>query len=206
MVVRATKVGDRFHGRVRDGVERLCAWPGCQELGEFRAPKTQRHPHLENQETAQKYDFYCLEHVRAFNAAYDFFKDMTPEEVAAFQRSGIPGWERKSWPFTSKLDSSLWDLAERLDALRADTKDRTHTAQTSFKQPHAKTAISAKDRAALAVLGIAGKVDAQTIRRAYKQMVRRYHPDLNEGDRSCEAQLLRVIEAYAHLSKSTLFS
>ena len=43
-------------------------------------------------------------------------------------------------------------------------------------------------------------------RQSYSQLVRRYHPDKNGGDRAHEARLLAVIEAYQLLRKSAAFA
>ena len=40
------------------------------------------------------------------------------------------------------------------------------------------------------------------IRRRYAELVKRYHPDSNEGDRSAEAQLQEVVKAHQLLKKA----
>jgi curved DNA-binding protein CbpA len=44
------------------------------------------------------------------------------------------------------------------------------------------------------------------VRKRYSQLVRRYHPDRNGGDRSHEARLGAVIEAYQLLRKAAAFA
>jgi curved DNA-binding protein CbpA len=44
------------------------------------------------------------------------------------------------------------------------------------------------------------------VRQRYSNLVRRYHPDKNGGDRSHERRLGEVIEAYQLLRKSTAFA
>ena len=43
---------------------------------------------------------------------------------------------------------------------------------------------------------------AERLRQRYSELVRRYHPDRNGGDRTYEARLGRVVEAYQVLRKS----
>src|ERR1700712_1217540 len=84
---------DRFHGRMA-GVGRLCAAPGCDEAGEFRAPGVQPSGF----DGPGDYRWFCLDHIRDFNAGYDFFKGMSADEILEAQ-SPIYGWERSTRAF-----------------------------------------------------------------------------------------------------------
>jgi DnaJ-domain-containing protein 1 len=59
--------------------------------------------------------------------------------------------------------------------------------------------LSAEDRKALTLLGLGPDADRKAVRAAYSQLLRKYHPDKNGGDRSHEKALQAVIEAYAHV-------
>ena len=58
------------------------------------------------------------------------------------------------------------------------------------------------EAAALDVMGLGLETDRRGLRRRYSDLVRRYHPDRNGGDRRHEARLRRVVEAYQLLRKS----
>jgi molecular chaperone DnaJ len=49
-------------------------------------------------------------------------------------------------------------------------------------------------------LGLDRKARLADVKRAYKRLARRHHPDLNPGDRRCEERFKRISEAYAVLS------
>ena len=61
---------------------------------------------------------------------------------------------------------------------------------------------SKEEAQALETLGLGMKTDRKRLRQRYSELVRRYHPDRNGGDRSYEARLGRVVEAYQLLRKS----
>ena len=60
------------------------------------------------------------------------------------------------------------------------------------------------ERRALTELDLEAGVDGPAIRSRYLDMVKRFHPDSNGGDRSSETKLQRVIKAYKTLQKAKL--
>ncbi|RZM18100.1 MAG: molecular chaperone DnaJ, partial [Sphingomonas sp.] len=65
---------------------------------------------------------------------------------------------------------------------------------------------SETDRRSLKVLGLATDVDRRALRERYAELVRRYHPDRNGGDRSFESKLQEVIGAYTQLKGAPAFA
>ena len=55
---------------------------------------------------------------------------------------------------------------------------------------------------ALETMGLGLDTDRKGLRRRYSELVRRYHPDRNGGDRQYETRLNRVVEAYQTLRKA----
>ncbi|WP_346289662.1 DnaJ C-terminal domain-containing protein [Sphaerothrix gracilis] len=51
-----------------------------------------------------------------------------------------------------------------------------------------------------AVLGVNKSASADEIKRAYRKLARKYHPDVNPGDKAAEAKFKEVSEAYEVLS------
>lgn len=193
------KVSNRFHGRVRHEAPRCCAWPGCADAGEFKAPKP-------GEAAEPSYQWLCLEHVRAFNEAYDFFRGLSPEDIMALQ-SSHPSWERKTWPFASNGGgfgrAADLHIGDPMEILTGQPHLRRYASRAETRGGHV---LAPKDTAALKVLGLATEATPRQIKQRYKALVRQYHPDSNGGDRSQEALLHKVVEAYTHLSKSPAFA
>ncbi len=51
-----------------------------------------------------------------------------------------------------------------------------------------------------AILGVPRDADEQTIKKAYRKLARKYHPDVNPGDSEAERKFKEINEAYAVLS------
>jgi hypothetical protein len=186
---------DRFHGRVR-GNGRLCNAPGCMEQGEFRAPGVR----ASGFDGPGDYRWFCLEHVRQFNAGYDFFKGMTPEQIMAAQ-SPLAGWETQTRAFRpdAGIDQSpRWaDFDDPLEAIARRARMRREDHHRNAEA--ARRGLNPADRRAYEVLGIGFDADRKLLRQRYSELVRRYHPDRNGGDRTHEARLQEVVDAYNHL-------
>jgi DnaJ-domain-containing protein 1 len=143
----------------------------------------------------------CLEHVRAFNARYNFFDGMTVDEIHMAQRP-YAGWERETRAFSGTGDRGpRWaDFADPLDAIAARLRAERGPERQDGKP------LSPQDRANLKVLGLQADADRMALRKRYSELVRRYHPDRNGGDRSHEAALQAVIAAYQQLRLAVAFA
>lgn len=55
---------------------------------------------------------------------------------------------------------------------------------------------------AYAVLGLRSQASREEVRRAYHELLRRFHPDTNGGDRTAEDRLRAVQEAYERIGRA----
>ena len=51
------------------------------------------------------------------------------------------------------------------------------------------------------VLGVDRNADAATIKKAYRQLAKKYHPDMNPGDKEAEQKFKEAAEAYSVLTE-----
>jgi DnaJ-domain-containing protein 1 len=56
--------------------------------------------------------------------------------------------------------------------------------------------VSRLEELALGALGLDSEADGAAIRAKYAELIKKYHPDSNGGDRSCEALLEKTVRAY----------
>ena len=192
----AGKRQTRFHGRLVSDA-RTCAYPGCEAAGEFRAPGSRRADF----DGPGEWRWMCLDHVRAFNADYNYFTGMSPDEITD-SHAPYGGWERETRAFAANGDPGpRWaDFVDPLDAIGARFRPRRQDQRKDGRE------LSLDDRKALKVLGLGVDADRRALRQRYLDLVRLYHPDKNGGDRSHEKALQAVIEAYTALKGRPAFA
>jgi DnaJ-domain-containing protein 1 len=126
---------------------------------------------------------------------------MSPDEISEAQNP-YGGWDRETRAFGTAGASPppRWsDFADPLDAIGA------RFARDPRRRADGRE-ISEGDRRHLKTLGLDVDTDRRGLRTRYAELVRRYHPDRNGGDRSHEKALQAVIEAYTALKSRPLFA
>ncbi|MET3901151.1 hypothetical protein ABIB57_005121 [Devosia sp. UYZn731] len=177
-----------------------CDWDGCNKPATNKAPKGSR--------SAGEYFNYCLEHVRQYNATFNFFAGMDKEaldealhtppqpEARTSFGTGQPGARASKTAKTAGVGS-----ADKYgDPFGVFAKYRHRQAQKPAEER--SRPLHEQDRRALETMGIMGQAKSEEIKKAYKTLVKLHHPDANGGDKSSEDRLRAVIAAYAHLKKA----
>jgi hypothetical protein len=176
-----------------------CAWSGCNAQGVYRAPKDR---------SLSNYVMFCLDHVRAYNAKWDFHIHMTPADIEAEIRRMVT-WDRPTWPMgntgasNNLKNARPWSRSDIRDPMDLgagtafDPKQHTKSRQTSWADGQN---FSAEDRKALRVLDIEGPVSLAELKKRYKELVKLHHPDTNGGSSEAEARMKTINGAYDILS------
>jgi hypothetical protein len=157
--------------------------PGCEAMGEYRAPKSPRN--------LKDYWWFCLDHVRAYNSTWDYYKGMSPAQIEAQLRADT-SWQRPSWPLGRLGTTAAWDEELVRDPLHllAAGRVRRGQADTSRQTPP-------ELREPLATLGLSWPTTLDAVKTRYKELAKRHHPDANGGDRAAEERLKTINLAYA---------
>ena len=170
-----------------------CAHPGCQAAGVYKAPKGRDHE-------GEFYTF-CMEHVREYNATYDYFKGMDDDALAKYRQAETIG-HRPTWkmgPRGGAQGSTHVDETVYAEARSMRRKGARRTGDAA--QAPRYNALAMK---ALFTLELDGQATIVTIKAKYKELVKRNHPDANGGDRSSEEKLREIIQAYNYLRSNKL--
>ena len=138
----------RFSGAYGDGSNR-CEHPGCCEPGEYRAPRRD----WERGESDSRWRYLCLDHIRDFNAGYDYFDGMDEEQIYAEQHP-LHGWQSRTVWAEGRSPPPRWaDFADPLDAIGARFRRMAPQAAPDGSP------LSDADAKALKTLGLDEKAD-----------------------------------------------
>jgi len=160
-----------------------CDMPGCENAGEYRAPKSRRN--------LNDYFWFCLEHVRAYNSTWDYYKGMSPGEIEAQLRSDT-AWQRPSWPLGRLGRTAAWDEELLRDPLHLLAAGRIKRGAAKPQQD-----MPPELREPLKTLGLSWPTTLEAVKARYKELAKRHHPDANGGDRAAEERLKVINLAYA---------
>lgn len=162
---------------------RRCDHPGCAEAGEYRAPRSRASLH--------EYYWFCLEHVRAYNASWDYYKGLSAEQIESEIRTSTT-WERPTWPLgrASSHRRFQFDVNDPFEVYGENTK--TDSAQSA----------NTPEASAMRILELTPPLTLAALKARYKQLVKRHHPDANGGDKDAEERFKDINQAYRTLLDS----
>ena len=162
-----------------------CDWTSCKELGEFKAPSKNN----------QNYLWFCEQHIREYNQKWDFFEGMSQTEIEDFIFKDIVG-HKKTQKFGSRDNffHKLWDNAIEDELLNISKFKKNITPRKS--KIYRETNIGVKK------MELKPNISWIAIKEQFKKLVKKYHPDMNAGDKKYEDKLKEITIAYSYLKTS----
>ncbi len=166
----------------------VCEWPDCENPGKFPAPK--------GRDTENEYHYFCLPHVREYNKDFNYFKGMKDKEVKDFVASSRTG-HRPTW----KLGDNVSNKAK---AIKEKMKDPMGLLGENTGEQHARPRRTVRNQELknLHELGLDETATPEDVKKQYKILLKRLHPDANQGSRANEEKLGRVLKAHEYLKTS----
>ena len=170
---------------------RGCDKSGCDQPGQYRAPKSPRN--------LDDYYWFCKEHVREYNLNWNYFQGQSEAEFQQFLDNATV-WERPTKPFGRAAQEQAWarhGVSDPMEILGANATS-PEARKTARKLPP-------NERRAIEILEARDTWTRAEIRKQYKSLVKDLHPDMNAGDRSDEDRLAEVVWAWEQVRESRHF-
>ena len=165
-------------------MENICDYKNCKKIGEHKAPI--------EKDNSKKFRWLCLDHIKEFNQKWDYFKGMSDHEIYNFLKSDMT-WHKPTQSFNSpdNFFNILWKntLNEGKNILNSEYGKKIKT----------KINFSNKDIGAFKIIGLEVGTKWDIIQNQFKKLVKKYHPDMNAGDKKFEEKLKIVTLAYTQL-------
>jgi DnaJ-domain-containing protein 1 len=171
-----------------------CAVKGCHNAAELRVA-------MDRQNMDERH-WLCRDHIRERNQRWNFFAGMSNEDVERFCLDAITG-HRPTWPLGKRTATRRDRSDER--KTQGFWSYRYEDGFAVFEEAASPTSGSRAARLtkgqldALNILNLEENATLHQVKARYKELVKRFHPDANGGNRSTEERLRQVIKAYGHL-------
>lgn len=167
------------------------------ESGEHRAPKSR--------ESLRDYFWFCLGHVREYNAAWNYCDGMTVEEIDAAIRNDVV-WGRPTWPLGMiRPGAAATDFNDPFGGFEEAAARETFRSRARREgQRDGAAAPRGSELYYCRLLQLKHPVTLTALKARYKELVKRLHPDVNGGDKDAEDRLKEINEAYAALKKNAV--
>ena len=161
----------------------ICDWDNCKKVGSYKAPI--------EKDNSKKFKLLCLEHIKIFNKKWNYFSNMTNDEIEYFIKSDLT-WHKPTKSFNSSENffSVLWNNA---------LEDKLNIFGSSNFKNFKKTKLTNTDRDALDILELKYEAKWEEIQKKFKSLVKKYHPDKNLGSKKFEDKLKKITLAYSQL-------
>ena len=161
----------------------ICDWDNCKEIGSYKAP-------LER-DNSKKFRLLCLTHIKIFNKKWNYFANMNDEEIEYFVKSDIT-WHKatKSFGSSENFFNILWNNA---------LEDKLNIFKSNNFQEYKNMKLNSTDRDALDIMDLKYGAKWEEIQKKFKTLVKKYHPDKNQGSRKFEDKLKKITLAYSQL-------
>ena len=168
-------------------MKNICDWNNCSKIGEYKAPI--------EKDNSKRYRLLCLEHIKEFNKNWNYFSGMNDDQVFDFLKSDMV-WHKPTQSFSSpdNFFKVLWNnaLKDELDKEKLKS-NLNHMGQ--FRYNH-------KDIKAFEILGISVGSRWGKIYDKFKLLVKKFHPDMNSGNKKFEEKLKSITLAYTQLKNT----
>ncbi len=177
-----------------------CQWKGCDKRAEHRAPMGRGRD--------GEYFQFCLDHVRSYNATYNYFDGMSDSDVAVFIKDAVTG-HRPTWKMGAnpeapgvKARTQASKGGEGLHDPHAFMAQRAATRRA--KGDAVRRQLKPLERKSLTTLDLKPEATKEDIKSRFKELVKLHHPDANGGDKRSEEKLREIIQAYNYLKQAGL--
>lgn len=182
--------------------EKPCDFEGCSKPATARAPKSR--------ERLNEFYNFCQAHASQYNKSWNFYAGMTEAQIRAAQENeamtgGRPTWDMKV-SRNSRVNAAInakiaGGAAKGMHDSFGLFERRVHDSAGPVMS-EAEARMGKLERQAIAELGLEAGATKEEVKARYHELLKRFHPDTNGGDRATEAKLQAVIKAYKTLKKA----
>lgn len=166
---------------------RLCDEKNCNHQGEYSAPKSPN--------SSEKYVF-CLKHIKLYNKRWNYFAGKSQEEIYDFQKNDfLEG--KPTRPFTNGSASKIkFQFKYFFDNQKIKFRKKTKRFENN-----SNSSLNESIESSLITLDLEPDVNQNQLKKKYKMLVKKYHPDVKNNLANKEMKIKEINKAYKILQK-----
>ncbi len=170
---------------------KACEMYGCPHDGTFRAPKDR---------SLSDHYWFCEMHITEYNRAWNFFDGMNTQEVEDHILKSMFG-DRPTWRYDmpgmaeENLRARAWEFYGKDE----NPDERASRAWQEYETNQNELSRHSPEYEALSIFGLSPPMDIEAIKKRYKELAKKFHPDINQNDPKAEERLKQVNMAYTVL-------
>ena len=137
----------------------------------------------------------CLEHIKEFNKNWNYFEGMNDDQICEFIKSDMT-WHKQTQSFSSSDNffKILWNNALNDEVYKMQLKNQNNNMrQFNFDN---------NDIKAFSILGLSIGIGWTKVQEKFKKLVKKFHPDMNSGNKKFEDKLKVITLAYTQLKNT----
>lgn len=164
----------KYFAPQRENSSKCCDHPNCSKIGEYRAPKDRN---------LKEYYWFCLEHVQEYNSKWNYYDGLD------FQEEEQKEQKRKSFRFGANIKYNFgFDTDGNFEFYDEYRSDYSIIYESKFSKDELKC---------LDILEVnLDNLEVSYLKKQYKKMVKKYHPDLNPNNKDAEEKFKLLSTSY----------
>ena len=167
--------------------EKICDAINCNKPGIYFAPKSPNNK--------EKYSF-CLTHVKEYNKRWNFFAGKSQNQIYEYQKNDF-FLGRPTRPFSKGISSKIkFEFEYSFDNDNLSFSKKNDKKRTSKSQK-----FSDEIKKCLKTFNFTDEFNEKELKKRYKDLVKKFHPDLNKNYLNKEQNIKEINKSYSRLLK-----
>lgn len=165
---------------------RKCDHPGCEEAGTCKAPKDR---------SLRSYYWFCQKHAAEYNKNWNFYLGLSADEIEEHLKNDTT-WQRPTW----KLGHGTTPRPDQINDKFGIFEEVGLGMDGKHSPPPAPHKHERKYIQAAEFMELTLPITKADVKRQYKKLAKRYHPDIAKGSEKEAAKLFqKLTDAYQYL-------
>lgn len=177
--MKKTPRARKYFAPQTDDVEKKCDHEDCEKAGIYRAPKDKK---------LKEYYWFCLEHVQEYNSRWNYYADGEDDE------------DLKQAKAKMHFSGTKSKIKYRRGYNFRDSFGFFSEYAEEFSEISPEAFFSYEERQWIKIMELDYKdLNVKNLRSQYKKLVKKYHPDVNQGNKDAEEKFKQLTNAYSAL-------